>query len=154
MAKWKYDAQMIDRKLAAAAERARLADAIEPRAVSARYDRNHQRIVVELTTGATVSIPARLCQGLAGAPAEEISKVEITPARDGLHWESLDVDLGLPELIGGIYGTREWMSQLRRLGVQAKARAKPNARANGLKKVGISSASRTKSTGMRRRSPS
>jgi hypothetical protein len=50
----------------------------------------------------------------------------------GLHWESLDVDLGVPELIAGVFGTKAWMTELGRLGGQVKSVAKEKAaRENG-----------------------
>jgi hypothetical protein len=52
-----------------------------------------------------------------------------------LHWPTLDVDLYVPALVSGIFGTRDWMSkQLARVAGQAKSPAKAAAaRANGAK---------------------
>lgn len=134
MAKWKYDASAINEQIARATERARQADGTQPRAISAKYDTKSGRIIIELSNGATVAVPSVLCEGIADASPREISKIEITPAGDGLHWESLDVDLGLPELIRGIYGTRMWMAELGRLGGSSTSLAKAAAaRANGTK---------------------
>jgi hypothetical protein len=134
MAKWKYDAHAINEQIAKATERARQADATEPRAISANYDTTSERIVVELSNGATVAIPSVLCQGIADASPKEISKVKITPAGRGLHWEKLDVDLSLLELIRGVYGTRAWMTELGKLGGSSTSPAKSAAaRANGTK---------------------
>lgn len=134
MAKWKYDAHVINEQIARATERARQADAVEPRAISANYDTTSERIVVELSNGAIVAIPSALCQGIADASPREISKVRITPAGSGLHWEKLDVDLSLPELIRGVYGTRAWMTELGKLGGSSTSSAKAAAaRTNGMK---------------------
>jgi hypothetical protein len=48
------------------------------------------------------------------------------------HWESLDVDLGVPELVAGLFSTKTWMAELGRQGGKAKSAAKSAAsRANG-----------------------
>lgn len=134
MAKWNYEASAINEQIARATERARQADATEPKAISADYDTASGRIVIELSNGATVAIPSVLCQGIADASPKEISKIEITPAGRGLHWEKLDVDLSLPELIRGVYGTRAWMAELGKLGGGSTSSAKAAAaRTNGLK---------------------
>lgn len=49
----------------------------------------------------------------------------------GLHWEALDVDLSIPGLLTGLFGTKAYMArQAGRTKFPAKAAA---ARANGLK---------------------
>ncbi len=64
-----------DEEYAAAVQAAALADATEPRAKSARYDRRAKRIVVELVSGATFISPPELAQGLAEALPAELAKV-------------------------------------------------------------------------------
>ena len=99
----------------------------EPRAASVRYDAGTERIIVELTNGCQFVFPPQLVQGLAGAPSAALAKVTVTPTGWGLHWEDLDVDLSVPNLALGIFGTRAWMQELGRRGglrrSQAKARA-------------------------------
>ena len=106
----------------------------EPRAASVRYDAGTERIIVELTNGCQFVFPPQLVQGLAGAPSAALAKVTVTPTGWGLHWEDLDVDLSVPNLALGIFGTRAWMQVLGRRGglccSQAKARA---SRKNGRK---------------------
>jgi hypothetical protein len=63
------------------------------------------------------------------AKRSDLKVIEITPSGFGLHFPRLDVDLWLPGLLEGVFGTREWMaSRLGARGGQAKARA---ARVNG-----------------------
>ncbi|WP_353259105.1 DUF2442 domain-containing protein [Prochlorothrix hollandica] len=96
------------------AERAaQLADAGEPRAQAAHYDRDTDRVVIQLRDGSVFMFPSRLGQGLAGAAAADLARVEVTPSGIGLHWERLDVDLQVPSLLRGIYGTQAWMARLR-----------------------------------------
>jgi hypothetical protein len=51
-------------------------------------------------------------QALTNASAEDLAAIEITPSGYDLHWENLDVDLSVPSLLKGIYGTRIWIEQL------------------------------------------
>ena len=89
------------------------------------------RIVVDLTNGCTFAFPPRLAQGLETATDEQLGAVEILGAGYGLHWEPLDVDLSVPGLMAGLFGTQAYMA--RRAG-QAKSPAKAAAaRANGAK---------------------
>ena len=45
-------------------------------------------------------------KGLVGANPDELAAVEVTPSAIGLHWEKLDVDLTVPSLLRGVYGTK------------------------------------------------
>jgi Protein of unknown function (DUF2442) len=87
-------------------------DRSEPRARSAHFDRASGRLVLELTNGVTVLVPADLLQGVAGAAPELIEEVEVTARGYGLHWPTLDADLAVPAIVSGIFGTRAWMAQL------------------------------------------
>ena len=99
-----------------AVQAAAVADALEPRAKSARYNRRARRIVVELTNGATFLFPPELAQGLAGAPAKDLAQIEVSPSGSGLHWPTLDADFSLSGLMLGCFGTRAWMDELARRG--------------------------------------
>ncbi|HWW26600.1 MAG TPA: DUF2442 domain-containing protein [Caulobacter sp.] len=103
----------------------------EPRATSARYDQSTGRIVVELTNGSAFAFPARLGQGLENATDEQLAEVAVRSSGYGLHWATLDVDLSIPGLAAGIFGTKAHMARLAgRSWSPAKAAA---ARANGAK---------------------
>ena len=91
---------------------AQIADLTEPRAISAHYEIETGKIVIHLRDGAVFMFPHHLGQGLASACAEDLEAIEITPSGYGLHWEALDVDLSVPSLLKGIYGTRTWMEKL------------------------------------------
>jgi hypothetical protein len=121
-------------QLPAARERGRIAAETEPRARSARYQKSTGRVVVELSNGCLFAFPAQLGEGLGGASAAELAKVEVLPGGSGLHWEALDVDLSVPGLVAGIFGSRHWMAELGRAGGSATSAAKAAAaRANGRK---------------------
>lgn len=106
----------------------------EPRAVAARYDRKSARIVVDLSNGATFAFPAGLGQGLEEASAEQLALVEVSGAGFGLTWAGLDVDLSIPSLLAGRFGSKSWMSELARRAGQTRSPAKAAAaRQNGKK---------------------
>ena len=124
-------AELTDTQIDDALERGRSAHVLEPRADSARYDDASGRVVVELTNGCSFAFPARLAQGLGFATREQLEQVEILGAGYGLHWEALDVDLSIPGLLTGLFGTKAHMA---RHAGQAKSPAKAAAaRSNGTK---------------------
>jgi hypothetical protein len=101
-------------QLPAARETARIAAETEPRARTVRYQKSTGRVVVELNNGCLFAFPAQLGEGLRGASAAALAKVEVLPGGSGLHWEALDVDLSVPGLLAGIFGSRRWMAELGR----------------------------------------
>lgn len=80
--------------------------------VSARYDRRAARIVVDLNTGAQFAVPARSIEGLAEAAPDDLSQIEISPSGLGLAWPALDVDVYVPALLQGVFGSKRWMAAL------------------------------------------
>ncbi|HEX7239583.1 MAG TPA: DUF2442 domain-containing protein [Longimicrobiaceae bacterium] len=133
--KWKpISDEELDRQYAAAVEAGRAADEAEPRARSAAYNRDTGRVEVELRNGCLFAFPAELGQGLRGADPDRLAEVEVTPSGYGLRWESLDVDLAVPALLSGAFGSRAWMRELGRAGGSRTSEAKAvAARENGRK---------------------
>jgi Protein of unknown function (DUF2442) len=104
----------------------------ESRAVKAWYDKSRKKVFVELNNDLTIGFPAQKLQGLENATVAQLMQVEVTPSGYGLHWETLDVDLGVPQLVAGLFGTKAWMSELGRQGGKSKSDAKSQAsRKNG-----------------------
>lgn len=104
------------------------------RALSAHYDRGTGRVMVELGNGCVFGFPSELGQGLEGATPDQLEDVQVSPAGDGLHWESLDADLHVDFVMRGIFGNSRWMAELGRAGGRVKSAAKARAaRANGQK---------------------
>jgi Protein of unknown function (DUF2442) len=102
-------------------------DGIEPKAVKAWYAEDTERIFIELNTEIIMGFPYRKLQGLENATPQQLAAVEVTPSGYGLHWESLDVDLGIPQLVIGLLGTKAWMSELGRQGSKSTSIAKSQA---------------------------
>lgn len=123
--------ELTDAEINAAMERGRIAQQTEPRADAARYDKRNSRVIVDLTNGCTFAFPPRMAQGLEKATDEELAAVEILGAGYGLHWESLDVDLSVPGLLAGLFGTKAYMA--RRAGRATSPAKAAAARENGRK---------------------
>jgi hypothetical protein len=101
----------------------------EPRAIAARYDRRRRKVVVDLANGCVFAFPPDLAEGLGDASEEELSAVELLGLGSGLRWDKLDIDLHIPSLLAGVFGTRAWLA---RHGGASKSAAKAAAaRANG-----------------------
>ena len=92
----------------------------EQRAVKAWYAADseldgspaQQRVFIELTNGVVMGFPYQLLQGLANGTPEQLVEVEIVPTGSALHWESLDADLGVSQLVAGVFGSKAWMTEL------------------------------------------
>jgi hypothetical protein len=123
--------QMID----AAELRGQHSLASEPRAKAVRYDRSNRRVVVELTNGCAFAFPATQAEGLETATDDELAEIEILGVGYGLHWEKLDVDLSVPGLLAGMFGTRAYMDRMRaaRAGSKLSPAKAAAARQNGLR---------------------
>jgi len=105
-----------------------------PCAVAARYRPSIGKIEIEFDNGVTLAVPTSLIQGLAGAQAADLSKIEISPAGRGLHFPRLDADVFVPALFEGIYGSKAWMKQSASTAGSTRSPAKSAAaRANGKK---------------------
>lgn len=104
-------------------------------AVAARYDRRRHRILVALHSGVEISVPVALAEGLADAPREALAEIEIAPSGLGLHWPQLDVDLYVPALLNGVFGSEAWMARtMGEKGGRARSAAKTAAaRRNGMR---------------------
>jgi hypothetical protein len=124
-------AELTDAQIDAALERGGVAHATVPRAATVRYDRRTKRVIVDLTNGCTFAFPPRLAQGLESATDDQLAGIEILGAGYGLHWAALDVDLSVPGLLAGIFGTAAYMA--RRAGQATSPAKAAAARANGSK---------------------
>ncbi len=124
-------AELSDSEISAAIDRGHIAQQTEPRANAVRYDERSSRIIVDLTNGCTFAFPPRMAQGLEAATDKDLAAVELLGAGYGLHWEVLDVDLSIPGLLAGLFGTEAYMA--RRAGQATSPAKAAAARKNGLK---------------------
>lgn len=134
MVKSKMSDEEFERQYREAVKRGEESMKTEPQARSARYDRESDRLIIELKNGATFMIPCNLIQGLRGTDPDLIAEVSLLPRGAALHWESLDVDFSVAGLLMGLFGTKIWMSELGRQGGRVTSEAKAAAvRENGRK---------------------
>lgn len=112
------------------------ADRTEPRVTSVRFEPSDRRFILDLKNGTTFIFPADLVQGLTGADDQDLANVEITPSKEGLDWPILDVQIGVPALMMGIFGTRTWMAELGKKGGSRSSVAKRAASIENGKKGG------------------
>lgn len=134
MAKRSLTDEELEVQIERAQAAAKAADEKEPRVSAVRFESASRRFILDLKNGTTFIFPADLVQGLTDAPEALLAKVEVTPSREGLMWEELDVYIGVPALMMGIFGTKAWMAQLGRTGGLKTSEAKTRAaRENGKK---------------------
>ncbi|MFM7545141.1 MAG: DUF2442 domain-containing protein [Synechococcales cyanobacterium] len=72
--------------------------------------------MIAVKNGAFLSFPPHLVQELAGASPEALNNLWLSASGSNVHWDSLDADLDVPNLLVGIFGTEAWMSELGRKG--------------------------------------
>jgi Protein of unknown function (DUF2442) len=128
-------AELTDEQLKRAEARGRHALETEPQAIKAQYDAKAGRIVVDLANGCAYAFPVDRVQELRGASCDDLANVAVDGAGFNLHWPKLDVDLYVPALVSGIFGTKAWMAgELARIAGRTKSPTKAAAaRANGAK---------------------
>ena len=103
-----------------------------PQATGAAYNPDTGLVCIRLSTGIVIGLPAAQTQGLETASTKALSSIHISPSGYGIHFPDLDVDLYLPALMEGIFGTKAWMAERGRKGGQAATKAKKAAaRENG-----------------------
>lgn len=134
MATKEQTARAVDIRLAAATvagkERHKRGDV----AVSATYEPRTKRLHIELASGIAFVVPVSKVQGLADAKPSMVRSIKLTGRGYGLHWPELDLDVSVPDLVAGCFGSKAWMAALARQGGRAKSNAKAEAaRKNGQK---------------------
>lgn len=73
--------------------------------LQARYNLDSGKLLLNLHNGAQVALPVSAIGVLRGHTASELLEVEISPARDGLLWRSIDVGISAPGLLTDFFGS-------------------------------------------------
>ena len=107
----------------------------EPRALTARYEPETGRVVVDLVNGCGYAFPAALVEDLQGASPGDLADVRVDGLGFNLCFPALAVDLYVPALVSGLFGTRAWMTRelARAAGRKTSAVKAQAARENGAK---------------------
>lgn len=115
-------------ELEAANERGANRLARTPIATAARYDRRIGRLVIDLSSGLSLTFKPQDAQGLENAKPNQLTEIEISPSGLGLHFPAIDADIYLSALLEGFLGSRAWMAaQLGKAGGKTKSPAKTSA---------------------------
>ena len=126
--------QEIDNQIEAAIARSAEQNLFQPQACDVLYDDTSRKIVIKFDNGCQFECPVSLLQGVCNLTDDEIAKVKLTPAGWGLTWEDADLDLGVNELVQGIFGTKAWLKEIAAKGGRSKSEKKQAAsRINGKK---------------------
>lgn len=122
-----------DAEIEAALERGNIHDN-DPAAETVEHIPALNLLIVGLSNRRRLVLPIEDLQGLGKATHEQLSNYELLGRGTGISFPALDVDLYVPALIEGVYGSRRWMADLGRRGGSSTSEAKGKAaRANGLK---------------------
>jgi len=123
-----------DARIDAALGRARRFAPYDQSVTRAAYDSKNDQVCLRLANGVMISIPRKYLQGLDKARSSQLMKIELLGGGTGLHWPRLDVSHYVPGLLSYVFGTKQWMAELGRLGGVSRSDAKKAAaRVNGLK---------------------
>lgn len=108
--------------------------AARPVATAASYDSGSGRVLIRFSNGGEFRFPAHSVQGLEKAGTRDLQEIEISPSGFGIYFPRLDVDLDVPELMLGHFGSRNWMaSTMGAAGGRSTSKAKRLAsRRNGV----------------------
>jgi len=110
--KWFYSEEELGKMHEEAVKRGAENRETEIRALSAKYDRQTNRLILELSNAAIFIVPCDLLQGLAGAKSDLLAEVELWSDGTALHWEKLDADFLVAPLLQGVFGGAAWMANL------------------------------------------
>ena len=118
----------------AATERAKMLQATRPMAVDAAYDSASGKVRIHFNDGREFGFFAHSAQGLENASTSELSEIEISPSGFEIYFPRVDVDLDIPELMLGHFGSKRWMATaLGAAGGRSTSLAKKRAaQANGV----------------------
>jgi hypothetical protein len=126
--------QEIDSQIESVIARQIEVNKIQPKACGVFYGQKERKLIIQFDNGCEFSCPVLLLQGVCELSDDEISKVKLTPAGWGLTWEDADIDLGVNELMQGVFGTKAWMKKNAAKGGRSKSEKKKAAsRENGKK---------------------
>jgi hypothetical protein len=75
-----------------------------------------------------------MLQGLADATPEQLARVQVLGSGTAIVWDDPDIGFTVGGLASSVFGTKEWMAALGRVGGSAKSKRKATtSRENGAK---------------------
>ena len=91
-----------------------------PRVMAVRYDRKSKLVVLELSNGAQLAIPADKLQRVATASEAARSDVRILGPNWAIEFPKIDEQFTVESLLTGVFGNRQWMIGLSKPASRAK----------------------------------
>lgn len=83
-----------------------------PKAASAKYDQNSEKMIFELENGVTLFVPVELIEGLQTNDKAAVGDFDLVMSGSQIHWGTLDVQFYVEDLLKGVFGTPKWMSSI------------------------------------------
>src|SRR5580765_5980590 len=96
---WSLPMSISKEEIEAANKRAAELLSTTPTAVTARYDRCLDRVVIDLNNGSAIRFKPQDIEGLEQSQPEQLNEIEISPSGLGLHFPAIDADIYLPSLL-------------------------------------------------------
>lgn len=132
--KWVFTDDEIDEQIARAHEKYDDYVKDKPVATSFKFDARTRILSIRANDGSRIDFPVSKIRELQNATDKEIESGYITKAGDAIHWDELDAHYTVAGLAANIFGTKEWMRELAKIGGSKTSPAKAKAaRLNGQK---------------------
>lgn len=135
MAKWEISDEEFEKEFKEANEKASLNFDLEPKIYNVKYDSKKDFIFITLTNNVYFGVPIKSIPELSNKDKKQLSNITLTPLKETLVWEELDVHLGLKGLIVDSFKLLNWMSSIiaqKNGKIKSEAKAE-SSKINGLK---------------------
>lgn len=132
--KWVFTDEELDEQISRGKARYEKEVAGRPVATSFKFNAKTRILSIRSNDGSRIDFPVSKIRELQNATDKEIQSGYITKAGDAIHWDELDAHYTVAGLAANVFGTREWMRELAKIGGSKTSPAKAKAaRLNGKK---------------------
>ncbi len=132
--KWVFTEDEIDEQIARG--KTRYDDYVKdkPVATGFKFDASTRILSIRTQDSTRIDFPVARIRELQNASEKDIRSGYITKSGDAIHWDELDAHYTIAGLAANIFGTKEWMRELAKIGGSKTSAAKTQAaRLNGKK---------------------
>lgn len=132
--KWVFTDDELDEQIARGKELYKQETEGKPVATGFKFDPKTRILSIRANDGSRIDFPVSRIKELQHASDSDIGRAYITKEGDAIHWDELDAHYTVAGLAANIFGTKEWMQELAKMGGRKTSAAKAEAaRMNGLK---------------------
>lgn len=132
--KWVFTDDEIGEQIARGKELYKKETEGKPVATGFKFDPKTRILSIRSNDGSRIDFPVSRIKELQHASDKNIGRAYITKEGDAIHWDELDAHYTVAGLAANIFGTKEWMHELAKMGGLKTSPAKAEAaRMNGLK---------------------